>query len=57
MMHAEKKCRKLHMGKVPYSPQLITQANRFVLLRALHRKVHGAKVKQATIKILAKNRK
>ena len=54
MLQAERKCRKLHMGKVPYSPQLAIQVNRVVLVQALQRKVLGAKVKQATIKRLAK---
>ena len=42
------------MGKVPYFPQLAIQVNRVVLVRALQRKVMGEKVKQATIKRLAK---
>ena len=54
MLQAEKKCRKLHMGKVPYSPQLVTQANRVILVRALQRKEYGAKVKQTTIEKLLK---
>ena len=54
MLQAEKKCRKFHMGKVPYSPQLVTQANRVILVRSLQRKVHGEKVKQSKIEKLVK---
>ena len=54
MLQAEKKCRKLNMGKVPYFPQLAIQINRVVLVRALKQKVMVAKVKHATIKRLVK---
>ena len=57
MLQAEKKCRKLNMGKIPYSPQLATQANRVILVRSLQRKIKGANVKKATIGKLVKKAK
>ena len=54
MLQAEKKCRKLNMGKIPYSPQLAVQANRVILVRSLQRRIKGAKVKKATIGKLVK---
>ena len=54
MKYAEKKCRKFHMGQVPYFPGLSHMAQTLIFWKAMMRKAKGAKVKNPYLRRLAK---
>ena len=54
MKYAEKRCRKFHMGQVPYNPGLTQMALTVIFWRLMKRKFLGAKVNKKYLKRIAK---
>ena len=50
MKYAEKKCRKFHMGQVPYFPGLAHMAHTLLFWKTMLRKARGAKVKTSYLR-------
>lgn len=57
MVHAEKKCRKLKCGKIPFSPEASLWIKRCQFYRTLLRALSGNKVNRGNLKHLAKRLK
>ena len=54
MKHAERKCRKFHMGEVPYFPGLADKARKLIFWRLMFRKKQGAKINTKYLRRWAK---
>ena len=54
MIHAEKKCRKLHIGMVAYSPEVSKKGKVLSLWRLYMRYLNGARISKCLIKRKAK---
>jgi thiamine kinase-like enzyme len=57
MVHAEKKCRKLKCGKIPFSPEASLWIKRCQFYRTLLRALSGNKVNRGNLKRLARRLK